>query len=163
PGRAAAFAQRALDQHAITVTPCATVREATVDADIICTVTAATEPILYAADVKPGAHVNAVGSCTPEARELSSDMVAAGELYVDWTPAALKEAGDVLLAIRDGAVTHSHILGEVGSVMAGTLPGRTLPDDITIFESLGQAVQDLLAANHVADALRRAEHTGAAS
>jgi ornithine cyclodeaminase len=95
-----------------------------------------------------------VGACTPDAREVSGDLVAAGRLFVDWKPAAVKEAGDYLLAVKEGAVTEQHILGEVGSVMAGTLPGRTDPNEITIFEALGQAIQDLIAANYVADALR---------
>jgi ornithine cyclodeaminase len=161
PTRAEAFAQAALNDTGVTVTTCATVPEATANADIICTVTAATEPILTAADVKPGTHVNAVGSCTPDARELAGDLVAAGSLYVDWRPAAVKEAGDILLAIREGAVTESHILGEVGAVMTGSVVGRTDRDEITIFESLGQAVQDLLAANYVADAFARESRSGA--
>ncbi|HET8986407.1 MAG TPA: ornithine cyclodeaminase family protein [Trueperaceae bacterium] len=154
PARAEAFAEQALTETGLRVIPCTTVSTATADADVICTVTAATEPILVASDVKPGAHINAVGACTPDARELSADLVAAGRLFVDWRPAALKEAGDILLAIKDGAVTESHIVGEVGSVMTGDVAGRTDPNEITIYESLGQAVQDLIAANHVANALR---------
>lgn len=152
--RAEAFAQYARAQTGLPVTACARVADATAAADIICTVTAATEPILFASDVKPGAHVNAVGSCTPKARELASDLVAAGRVFVDWLPAALKEAGDLLLAIADGAVTERHVLGEVGSVLAEDLPGRTGPTEITVFESLGQAVQDLLAADYVFAALQ---------
>ena len=163
PARAEAFAKNALAETGLTVTTCATVADATANADIICTVTAATEPILRAADVRPGAHVNAVGSCTPDARELAGDLVAAGSLYVDWRPAAVKEAGDILLAIREGSVIESHILGEVGAVMAGTVVGRTDKDEITIFESLGQAVQDLLAANYVADAVHDGTQKGPAS
>lgn len=154
PDRAEAFARYARTAIGLPVSAYATVAEATADADIICTVTAATEPILFAPDVKPGAHVNAVGSCTPKARELGSDLVAAGRVFVDWLPAALKEAGDLLLAIADGAVTESHVLGAVGSVLAGELPGRTSPTEITVFESLGQAVQDLLAADYVFAALQ---------
>jgi ornithine cyclodeaminase len=154
PDRAAAFAREAALETGLPVTACASAAEATASADLICTVTPSTEPILYAADVKPGAHINAVGACTPDAREVSGDLLAAGRLFVDWKPAAIKEAGDYLLAVKEGAVTEQHILGEVGSVMAGTLPGRTDPNEITIFEALGQAIQDLIAANYVADALR---------
>jgi ornithine cyclodeaminase len=154
PDRAAAFAREAALETGLPVTACASAAEATASADLICTVTPSTEPILYAADVKPGAHINAVGACTPDAREVSGDLLAAGRLFVDWKPAAIKEAGDYLLAVEEGAVTEQHILGEVGSVMAGTLPGRTDPNEITIFEALGQAIQDLIAANYVADALR---------
>ncbi len=154
PARAEAFAQYARAQLGLPVTACATVAEATADADIICTVTAATEPILFASGVKPGAHVNAVGSCTPKARELAGDLVAASRVFVDWLPAALKEAGDLLLAIEEGTVTKDHVIGEVGGVLAGDLPGRTDPSEITVFESLGQAVQDLLAADYVFTALQ---------
>lgn len=154
PARAEAFAEQAFTETGHSVTPCTTVSAATADADIICTVTAAIEPILFASDVKPGAHVNAVGACTPDARELGADLVAAARIFVDWQPAALKEAGDILLAIKDGLVTESHIIGEVGSVMAGAVQGRTGSDEITVFESLGQAVEDLVAANYVANALR---------
>ncbi|MBX3144640.1 MAG: ornithine cyclodeaminase family protein [Trueperaceae bacterium] len=157
--KAEAFATRALVENGIGVTVCDTVHAATSDADIICTVTSSVEPILKARDVKPGSHINAVGSCTPDARELSSDLVAAGELYVDWAPAALKEAGDLLLAIKEGAVTSHHVVGEVGKVIAGTLSGRARADSVTIYESLGQAVQDLLAANYVVDALTRGDRS----
>jgi ornithine cyclodeaminase len=157
PEHAAAFARDASLETGLTVTACASAAEATENADIICTVTPSTDPILHAADVKPGAHINAVGACTPDARELSGELMAAGRLFVDWKPAALKEAGDYLLALEEGAVTEQHILGEVGSVMAGTLPGRTDPNEITIFEALGQAIQDLTAANYVADALQLAK------
>jgi ornithine cyclodeaminase len=154
PDRAAAFAREASLETGLPVTACASATEATAQADIICTVTPSREPILNAADVKPGTHINAVGACTPDARELSGDLMAAGRLFVDWKPAALREAGDYLLALKEGAVTEQHILGEVGSVMASMLPGRTDPNDITIFEALGQATQDLIAANYVANALR---------
>lgn len=147
------FADLARRATGIEVEVFGTPAAATARADIVCTLTAATEPLLTAADVRPGTHVNAVGSCTPATRELGSDLVAAGRLFVDWAPAALTEAGDLLLAIADGAVTEDHVLGEVGAVLAGTRVGRASADDITIFEALGQAIEDVIAANHVAEAL----------
>lgn len=158
--RAEAFASYAREETGLQVRACASVREATAHADIVCTLTAATEPILTLADVRPGVHVNAVGACTPTARELSSDLVAAGTVYVDWLPAALQEAGDLLLAMADGAMTAEHVVGEIGSVFAGALPGRTSKDDITIFESLGQAVQDLAVADHVVKVLEMRNREG---
>lgn len=155
PDASAAFAREASQETGLTVTACDSAAEAVAQADIICTVTPSLEPILHAADVKPGTHINAVGACTADARELSGDLLAAGKLFVDWKPAALQEAGDYLLALQEGAVTEQHILGEIGSVMAGTLPGRTDANEITIFEALGQATQDLIAANYVADALQQ--------
>lgn len=154
PEAALAYAEEMGQETGLPVRVCATAAEATKDADIICTLTPSPEPILWAADVQPGAHINAVGACSASARELASDLVAAGRFFVDWKEAAVKEAGDYLLALKEGAITKEHILGEVGQVLAGKLPGRLSENDITIFESLGQALQDLMAANFVADVLQ---------
>ena len=163
PEAAAGYAEEMAEETGIPVRVCGTVGDATRDADIICTLTPSREPILSAADVRPGAHINAVGACSPVARELSSDLMAAGRLFVDWKPAAVVEAGDYLLALRDGAITEEHILGEVGQVLAGTLPGRVKDKDITIFEALGQALHDLIAANYVADRLKLVGQEGGTS
>ena len=133
---------------------CSDASEATRDADIICTVTPSREPILFARDAEPGAHINAVGASTPDAREIASDLMAMGRLFVDWKPAALVESGDYLLALRDGSITSEHILGEVRQVLSGSLPGRVKDTDITIFKSLGQAVEDLIVADYVVEALK---------
>lgn len=153
PEAASAYAEEMEKETGLPVRACATAAEATREADIICTLTPAVEPVLCAADVQPGAHINAVGACAPHARELAADLVAAGRLFVDWKEAAVREAGDYLLALKEGAITEEHILGEVGQVLAGKLPGRLNASDITIFESLGQALQDLMAANYVANVL----------
>jgi ornithine cyclodeaminase len=155
PERAQQFARRAAQETGLSVTACGTAAQATDGADIICTVTSSAQPIIGAQDVKPGAHINAVGACTPEARELAADLMAASRLFVDWRPATIAEAGDYLLALKEGAITEQQILGEVGAVLNGSLPGRASESDITLFEALGQATQDLLAANYVADAHAR--------
>ena len=152
PEAAARYAEEMRQKTGLPVRVCTGAGEATRDADIICTLTPSREPILSAADVKPGTHINAVGACTPDARELASDLMAAGRLFVDWKPATLVEAGDYLLAVQDGSITEEHILGEVGQVLSGTLPGRVSDNDITIFEALGQAVEDLIVADFVAEA-----------
>ena len=157
PVRAANYAEAMGRETGLDISACSSAHEASRDADIICTVTPAVEPILFAADVKPGAHINAVGACTPNAREIGSDLMALGRLFVDWKPAAVKEAGDYLLAVADGTIGADHILGEVGSVMNGNLDGRTGESDVTIFEALGQATQDVIAANHVANGLKLQE------
>lgn len=149
------YAAEMQQKTGLSVRACASAAEATRDADIICTLTPSREPILFAADVKPGAHINAVGACTPAARELASDLVAAGRLFTDWRPAAVLEAGDYLLALQDGSIGEEHILGEVGQVLSGTLSGRLSDTDITIFEALGQALEDLIVADYVADALSK--------
>lgn len=153
PETAQAYAEEMERKLGIKVHVCQTVEEATENAEIICTLTPAHEPILYAKDVKPGTHINAVGACTPTARELSSDLMAKGRLFVDWRPAAVLEAGDYLLALEDGAITEAAILGEAGQVLAGRLSGRKDGHEITIFEALGQAIQDLIIANYVVDTL----------
>ncbi|HLR46409.1 MAG TPA: ornithine cyclodeaminase family protein [Deinococcales bacterium] len=152
PERARQFVGEMQEQYPFPIEAAAEAGGAARGAHIICTVTPAQTPILSAADVEPGTHINAVGACTADTRELSGDLMAAGRVFADWKPATLKEAGDYLLAVSEGAIPEDHLIGEVGSVIAGTLPGRTAPDEITIFEALGQAVQDLLTASHVTDA-----------
>lgn len=153
PEAAELYAREMGAKLGLEIRACSSVAEATEQAQIICTLTPAQDPILFGEHVKPGTHINAVGACTPTARELSSDLMAKGRLFVDWKQATLLEAGDYLLALADGAISEDHILGEAGNVLAGLLPGRTDDSQITIFEALGQAVQDLIIANYVADVL----------
>ncbi|HZU19995.1 MAG TPA: ornithine cyclodeaminase family protein [Gaiellaceae bacterium] len=127
----------------------ATAEEAAREADVICTVTAAADPVVRREWLKPGAHVNAVGSSLPTARELDSQTVADAELFVDRRESALNEAGDFLLAQREGVVGAEHIRGEIGELLVGAAAGRRSPDSITVFKSLGLAVEDLAAAEHV--------------
>jgi ornithine cyclodeaminase len=107
--------------------------------------------------IAAGAHLNAAGACLPHARELDSAAVARARLFVDCRESALHEAGDFLLARAEGAIGDDHIRGEVGEVLVGKLPGRQSPEEITLFESLGVAVEDLVAAH---DILARARGQG---
>jgi ornithine cyclodeaminase/alanine dehydrogenase-like protein (mu-crystallin family) len=127
----------------------ATAQAAVDGADLICTTTAARTPILEGAWLAPGAHVNAVGACFASARELDTAAVARARLIVDSRASALAESGDFLLARADGAITDAHLAGELGDVLLGRVAGRRSPDEITLFESLGIAVEDLAAAHHV--------------
>ena len=122
-------------------TPEAVVREA----DVVCTCTSAREPILERGWLKPGAHVNAVGSSVPSARELDAETVAAATLVVDRRESALHEAGDLLLA----GFGEERIAAELGEVLVGAHPGRTGADELTVFKSLGLGVEDLAAAELV--------------
>jgi ornithine cyclodeaminase/alanine dehydrogenase-like protein (mu-crystallin family) len=133
----------------LTVEAVSSVRAAVEGADLICTVTAATEPVLLGEWIAPGAHVNAVGACTPNAREMDSAAVARSRLFTDRRESLLAEAGDFLLARGEGAVTDARILGEVGEVLEGKIPGRRSDDEITLFKSLGIAVEDLATGRHV--------------
>jgi ornithine cyclodeaminase len=127
-------------------------------ADVVCTVTSAREPILRRAWLARGAHVNAVGSSIPTTRELDSETMAGATLFVDRRESTESESGDYLIALREGAIAPGHIRAELGEVLAGAAAGRTADDELTVFESLGLAVEDLAAAEHV---LRRAIETGA--
>ena len=123
-------------------------------ADVVCTCTSAREPILERRWLEPGAHVNAVGSSVPSARELDTDTIAAATLVVDRRESALSEAGDLLLA----GFGEERIAAELGEVLAGTHPGRTDADELTVFKSLGLGVEDLAAAELV---VRKAQEQGA--
>jgi ornithine cyclodeaminase/alanine dehydrogenase-like protein (mu-crystallin family) len=124
------------------------------DADVIVTATSAPEPILFHEWLKEGAHVNAAGSSIPTTRELDTATMAAASLFVDRRESTLNEAGDYLFPMREGAIGPEHIRGELGEILIGAVPGRTSESELTVFKSLGLAVEDLAAAEHV---LRRAE------
>jgi ornithine cyclodeaminase len=118
-------------------------------ADIICTTTAATEPVLDGDWIAAGAHINAVGACLRRTRELDTQAVLQARLFVDRRESALNEAGDFLIPRSRDELNDSHILGELGEVLTNRTPGRTSPDDRTLFKSLGLAVEDLAAAHHI--------------
>ncbi|XP_029432469.1 ketimine reductase mu-crystallin [Rhinatrema bivittatum] len=121
---------------------CSTAREAAAGADVIITVTMATEPILLGEWVKPGAHVNAVGACRPDWRELDNNLMQTCALYVDSREAALKESGDVILSEAD-------IFAELGEVLKKTKPA--LSEKTTVFKSVGMAIEDTVSAKLVFD------------
>ncbi len=126
-------------------------------AEVVCTTTAATEPIVEKRWLASGAHVNAVGSCFPTTRELDTETVAHSSFFTDRRESCLNEAGDYILAAAEGAVGPEHIKAEIGEVLAGMHPGREHEDELTVFESLGIAVEDLASAELVA---RRAREQG---
>ncbi len=117
--------------------------EAVRGADIVVTATTSPVPVFADADLSPGTHVNAIGAFTPETRELETATVRRAKVVVDWRVAALAEAGDILIPIREGAIGEEHIYAELGEIILGEKPGRTSPDEVTVFKSVGNAVQDL--------------------
>ena len=125
------------------------VAEAVADADIICTLCPAKDPYLTRDMVKPGVHINAVGTFSPMTREVSSDLVAASRLYSDYTPSTKKESGEYLIPLQEGLITEDHILGSVGQLLLGQAEGRTSDEDITIFDALGLAIEDVASAKMV--------------
>jgi ornithine cyclodeaminase len=126
-------------------------------AEVVCTTTAAVEPIVEKRWLARGAHVNAVGSCFPTTRELDTETVAHASFFTDRRESCLNEAGDYILAAAEGAVGPEHIKAELGEVLAGMHPGREHEDELTVFESLGIAVEDLASAELV---VRRARERG---
>lgn len=149
-----AFARRESLRYEVAVTAVAEAREAVEGADIVCTVSGASQPILMGDWLQPGAHINAVGACSPRARELDGAAMARASLFTDRSESVFAEAGDLLLAMEEGAVSRDVEVGELGQVLAGTLPGRGHLDEITLFESLGLAVEDLAAAHEVHERAR---------
>jgi ornithine cyclodeaminase/alanine dehydrogenase-like protein (mu-crystallin family) len=141
------FVQRESKRHNIEIKASTTAEEAIRNADLICTTTSCKEPIVLFDWLAPGAHINAVGACVPTTRELDSNTVARSRLYVDRLESALNEAGDFLIPKKEGLIDENHIQGEIGEVLIGRKKGRSSHDEITIFKSLGIAVEDLASAN----------------
>jgi ornithine cyclodeaminase/alanine dehydrogenase-like protein (mu-crystallin family) len=116
------------------------------DADIVSTVTTSAVPVFRDGDLKPGVHINAVGSYKPHVREIPGETVRRAALFVDERRSALEEAGDILIPLREGLIGETHIRAEIGQVLAGLAPGRRSDDEITLFKSVGNAVEDLAVA-----------------
>ena len=146
PENARRLAERAAAEG-VNVESTPTARAAVEDADIICTTTSSHEPVLQGDWLAPGAHINAVGACFATARELDTAAVKRSRLFVDRRESALNEAGDLLIPMAEGDLTADHIVAELGQVITGDVAGRTAPEDITLFKSLGIAVEDLAAAH----------------
>jgi ornithine cyclodeaminase/alanine dehydrogenase-like protein (mu-crystallin family) len=127
-------------------------------ADVVVTVTSAREPIVERGWLAPGAHVNAVGSSIPTARELDSATIAAATLFVDRRESTVNESGEYLRAVEEEGIGPDHIRAELGEVLVGSAGGRSSNDELTVFVSLGLAVEDLAAADYL---YRRARSEGA--
>jgi ornithine cyclodeaminase len=143
------FVTEARERHGIDVTATSSAQAAVDGADIICTTTSAREPVLLGEWIASGSHINAVGSSVRFTRELDTDAVVRSRLFVDRLESTLNEAGDFLFPKQEGAIDDDHIVGEIGDILLGKLPGRESPDEITLFKSLGLAVEDLAAADYV--------------
>jgi ornithine cyclodeaminase len=153
PARAAALAAEYSHRLGLPVTAVNEAREAVRGADLICTVTSSLTPVLEGAWLEPGVHVNLVGASTAAAREADDEVVRCARFFVDHRAAALAQAGELQHAVASGAVTLDCIVGEIGEVLEGKIAGRTHASEITVYKSLGLAVQDLAAGD---EAHRRA-------
>lgn len=131
--------------------------EAVTFADVICTATTSSSPVFSGRDLKPGTHINAIGGYTPEMQELDEHTVRQAYVVVDSRQAVLAEAGDLMIPIQKGLIHKDHIRAELREMVSGDAPGRSSEDQITLFKSVGVAVQDAAAAGL---ALRQAEELG---
>jgi ornithine cyclodeaminase len=145
-GRVRALLQ-SIPNHVRSTLVAAPSAEAAADgADVIALVTASRDPVLTRAAVRAGAHICAVGACRPDQREMETALVRDARVFVDSRTGAIAEAGDLVIPIKEGAINASHIAGELGDVFGGRVPGRRDDAEITIFKSLGMAVEDVAAA-----------------
>jgi ornithine cyclodeaminase/alanine dehydrogenase-like protein (mu-crystallin family) len=147
--KAARFADLMQATAGVPVIACASAREAVAGAGLIVTATSAAEPVLQRGWLAAGAHINAVGACLPHTRELDSATMAAAALFADSRESVRGEAGDYLLALAEGAIGPGHVRAEIGELLTGAAAGRSSDQEITVFESLGLAVEDLAAAAYV--------------
>ena len=118
-------------------------------ADVIVTATSSLEPVIKREWISAGAHVNAIGTHSPKSREIDSATMAAARIFTDRRESALSEAGDYLLAAAEGLVNSESIVGEIGELLAGTKTGRTSAEEITLFKSLGLAIEDVACAEYL--------------
>ena len=117
------------------------------DMDIICTATPSTSPLFHLDQLKPGVHINSVGSYRPDMQEVGPDVFGVAHTYLDDAPACLTQSGDLLHPINEGIITEKDVVGEIGDLIAGRIHGRLSPNDITLFKSVGNAIQDFFVAN----------------
>jgi ornithine cyclodeaminase len=153
PERAEAFANRMAVELGLPVTTAVDVETAVAEADIVCTVTAAREPILKGAWVKAGTHLNLVGSSVAGPAEVDNDLVAKARFIADSREGVLRQGAEFLKAKEAGLIGDEHIVAEIGQVLAGAIEGRRSPDEITAYKSLGHVVQDLASAWALYDGL----------
>jgi ornithine cyclodeaminase len=154
--RSGASAQRFAERSAATgvsIVVCDSARDAVDGADIVCTLTSSREPVLHGEWLAPGAHVNAIGASLATSRELDSAAVANARLYVDRRESTLNEGGDFLVPKREGLIGDEHIVGEIGELLVDPprIPGRRSAQEITLFKSLGLAIEDVASARRIYD------------
>ncbi len=151
------FAREMSARLRVEVSVAASASECLRGADIVCAATSAARPVFEDRDIEPGAHVNAIGSYQPWVQEVPAETVLRARLVVDHRESALSEAGDLIVPLRAGLMKPEHVRAELGEILAGEKPGRTSYEEVTLFKSVGVAVQDLVAAER---ALARAAQSG---
>jgi ornithine cyclodeaminase len=131
------------------------VREAVRAADVVCTATSSSTPVFADEDVRPGTHINGVGSFKPTMQEVPTETVARALVVVDQMEPALEEAGDLIVPLHDGAITEDHLSREIGQLLLETVTGRSSDEQVTFFKSVGNAVQDMAVGRHAYDEAER--------
>lgn len=149
PEASEAFRVHAKTVHGVDVHVCSTVAEAVDGADIVCTLTPSKEAYLTRAMIAPGCHVNAVGTYSPTTREVASDLMAASALYADQVSSLRRESGEYLIPLSEGLIGEDHVVGSVGELLLGRVPGRVDDEQITLFDALGLAVEDVASAAYL--------------
>ncbi len=117
------------------------------NADIICTATPSPKPLFYLRDLKPGVHINAIGSYRPDMNEIDPEILGHCRIYLDDAPACIHESGDLINPLKSGIIKETDIQGEIGELISGSIPGRQKTSEITVFKSVGNAIQDFFIAN----------------
>ncbi|MFC2169020.1 ornithine cyclodeaminase family protein [Acidobacteriota bacterium] len=125
------------------------------EADVICAATTSFTPVFNDTDLKPGTHINGIGSYTPEMQEIPEQTIMRAKVFVDSISACLSEAGDLIVPLKKSHITKAHIQGEIGQVASGSIPGREGNKEITFFKSVGIAVQDVAVANLILQESRK--------
>lgn len=149
PEKTRKFADEMGEQIGLPITPVSDGRDAAATADVICTVTSSKEPVLLAEWVKPGTHINLVGSSMLGPVEVDGALVARARYIADYRPGALAQGAELAVARDAGLVDDTHVVGEIGEVLAGRIPGRENDEQITIYKSLGHVAQDLASAAYL--------------
>ena len=153
--QAAMLAREMSQALGIPVEPAACPSDALAGADVVCTATTSPAPVFADGDLAPGVHINAIGSYKPSVREIPGETVRRARVVVDHLPTALAEAGDLLIPMSQGLIGKDHIHAELGEIIGGRKKGRESPGQVTLFKSVGIALQDLLAADKVLAAAQR--------
>jgi ornithine cyclodeaminase/alanine dehydrogenase-like protein (mu-crystallin family) len=117
--------------------------------DIVVAATSSATPVFDGSRLRPGTHINAIGSHSPNARELDTEAIRRSTVVADYKLACLAEAGDLLLPIQEGVITEAHVVASIGEIAAGSKPGRKSKEEITLFKSVGLAVEDAASAGRV--------------
>ena len=154
--KAAGLARKLSAKYTFTISVMKSVAETVQNADIICTVTSSSQPVLMGDWLQPGTHINAVGACTPNVRELDTKAVQMSALFTDSYESLFNEAGDFLIPKKENAIDDNHVRADLSELVSGAKKGRTDKDEITVFKSLGIAAEDIFSASHMYNKIKSA-------